>query len=541
MARNKQNKQVQNKLKVLEEKENQLDSAIKEVGKIAMESRWETADPLIRHQQDSPFGRPLYYSSANLYDRQLGHYPPFYTTETDLQEIRETARFLEAININLVAALNHLTNYVIGTGFTYTAVPKDGASPRLAELAQQIMDEFWHDNHWPEWEQELFQRSKRDGEYFLHFQDQGMGYLRVKTLEPEQITEPKDKTARNNDLGLRMNDVSWTYGVCADRNDSTNVHGYWTVSQLDHNYQRGEYIDIQSLQHMKINAERTAKRGVSDFFQLFGDLEETRKLLRNLRRGAGIQAAIAYIRQHGPGVTQSQATDMQSALTSRTFNIIRPGEDGSTNGTIKVQEHNSPVILDTKFGTDYKAGPLGGNSSPLIDVLGAAYRAIGKRWGLPEGMISGDWSNNAFASALMSEAPFVKEVLKTQAKYKYWFGKVMKKVLQHAAEAGRFRYYGVGACGIMAALDIQVDAQNIATRNRQEDFAIDSGLLAAKVMSKKTFASRYDLDLDQEEEQIAQEESVPTQLPEETPLEAQDPAAAEVQAQRVAAQGQNPY
>ncbi len=67
-------------------------------------------------------------------DRRQGRNAPHFETEEDLARIRGLARWLAATDETSIGVLENLTNYVIGTGFTYTVVERTPGAPRAGSL-----------------------------------------------------------------------------------------------------------------------------------------------------------------------------------------------------------------------------------------------------------------------------------------------------------------------------------------------------------------------------------------------------------------------
>ena len=75
-------------------------------------------------------------------DRRHGRNAPHFETEEDLARIRGLARWLAGADETAIGVLENLTNYVVGTGFTYTAVERSGgAAPRgLVDAVQRVVE-----------------------------------------------------------------------------------------------------------------------------------------------------------------------------------------------------------------------------------------------------------------------------------------------------------------------------------------------------------------------------------------------------------------
>jgi hypothetical protein len=240
-------------------------------------------------------GGIISYPISQPTDRRWGSNFPFWTSEAQLALLRAQARLVVAMNPNAYGLLNGLSSYVIGSGYTYRAVAKDqgGASPKLTAAVQAVIDKFIRDNSWSEMEQELFWRSREDGEFFLRLFPQPSGVLQVRTIEPEQVVQPPDSQFQD-----------WSYGIHTDPDDvfaiqEYHVHYLAPGGQDNPSPTLGEIVPANEIIHVKVNVKRAIKRGLTDFsYDTLEAFQQAGKLRRNLGEGASVQAAIAAVRQH---------------------------------------------------------------------------------------------------------------------------------------------------------------------------------------------------------------------------------------------------
>jgi hypothetical protein len=253
-------------------------------------------------------------------DRDEGRDFPIFRTEQELAVIRGAARLLTSFSPIAVGILNTLTNYVIGTGFQYAVTSRSGTDRHFATVARAVIDEFLDENGWVgDLDRELFQRSRVDGEYFLGLWHVGAGHVQARAVEPDQVTEPSNKNGIEAWLGCAESFASsWTFGIHTDDTDAQAIHGYyvqWTNRDTEWDYFRGGSEPITPpdgagrwMEHAKLNVVRSVKRGLSDFYSIQGNLDLARRVLRNKGEGSAVQAAIAWIQEAAPGVTQAQTS-----------------------------------------------------------------------------------------------------------------------------------------------------------------------------------------------------------------------------------------
>jgi len=506
-------------LLALEQEKRAYDRAVADVrtGQL-LEDWWDSADPF-QGGRALPAGlgsapNDLYHPgaigrhSARPGSRRDGALPPYYYTEFQHWQIIDAARTIQAFCPTAVTVLDILAQFAMFTGFTYTITDRnkpgapepseDGepAEPReeraIVKAAQDALDKWQKEVNWYRWEVELFRRSIRDGEAFLLL-DQDTpttsGMVGLRSIEPEQVKEPQTTKAINGRLGITGRDATWKFGILTHKEDTATPLSYWVVSQYNDSKNIGTLYDAEEIAHIKTEwVERQAKRGVSDFYVNLNDFPGAKKLLRNLREGATVQAAIAWIREHPPGMSV-QPLGAGSNMTTRT------GQRATG------VQYDGPTMLDVSAGMKYTAGPLAGTgqSETLIQVLQAALRNIGARWQMPEGLVSGDASNANLASALVAEGPFTRALQSRQWYYVTEYKRIIERVLEKAAMAGIIP----GGENLLEEVEVSVDMPPVVARKQKEETERNALLNERGILSNQTWSSREDLDFDDEQSNIA--------------------------------------
>ena len=470
----------------------------------ALEDLWASADPYtsrlrpgIGTTPNDLFQHSFGYHTARPGSRRHGDYPPFYRTEMEHWQIIDSARLLEGLCSTASNVLDVLCQFAIFTGFEYKIVPKSGGSERLVDKAQDVIDKFMTANNWYGWECEIFRRTRRDGECFLYMEpDKATELFVLRAIEPEQVKEPQDTGGMIRRLGVDSS-MSWKYGILTPRQDTSRPEGYWVVSNYSDDKNVGEYIPAEEMIHVRTEwVDRCAKRGVSDFFSTANDIHSTRKLLRNLRESAAVQAAIAWVREHPEGMTPTRAAAVVDARNTT-----------QSGGVVPASRYDGPVMLDVSAGMKYIGGPIGSSAqNSLIEVLQAALRAIGARWQIPEALVSGDSSNANLASALVAEAPFVRALQARQWHYKLAYEAIMRRVLEYAATTGKL---GAAADTVLDKLDINAEAPPVIPRKLTEETERNEILHQAGILSRQTWSAREDLDHDEEQGLIVEDPPAP--------------------------------
>lgn len=426
-------------------------------------------------------------------DRRDGDNVPFWQTETELAYIRGVARVLATVDEVAIGALDNLTNYAIGQGFAYKVVPRDETSIDAAQLAtrvQAFVDRFLDANDFAcEGEREFFQSSRRDGEVCLALEHRGGALVEIVPVDPGAVTEP-DSPHMLSAYG-RLPDVplSWKYGIATRENRTHRPLAYF-VEWASGNGQDWDLYGAESFEHVRLNVDRAVKRGLSDYYAVYRNLERAGKLLGNTMEGASVQAAIAYIREHAAGATVDTITD----LVQSRADIRRT--DPATGKTRNIAKVKPGTVVDVTSGMKYHAGPMGSPNGPaFVEIVQAGLRMTGIRWTMPEYMISGDASNANFSSTLVSESPFVKATESRQQVYVRAYRRLVWKAVCMVATKTTLFGANVTPRVLDELLELQVDAPEAAVRNRLEEHTIRKEEHAAGILSLQTWATEANRDL----------------------------------------------
>jgi hypothetical protein len=460
-----------------------------------LETAWgQPIDP--RDQFDADWDWPRRnglagFATGRLEDRAGGKNRPVYETEGDLEAMRAAADVLCETSTAAIGALKNLTNFVIGSGFVYSASPrqKQDKDKQLVGAVQVVIDEFLEANDWcGDRERELFGISRRYGESLLSITDDGGGHASIRNIAAARVKEPRI---------LPEYGRSTTFGVETTADDLEQPLGYWV--QWDSLDGQLEFTEAVNVEHIKINVDRGIKRGVSDFFAVETDFEAARTLLKAMVKGGAVQASIAYIVEHAPGITQGQIENLRTQNATLKYDQTTPANGTQTH----YQQRLKPgQRLDVGKGQQYKGSPLasGEAANAYVTILQAGLRSIGSRWCMPEYMISGDASNANYSSTMVAESPFVRNCEVEQAFYKRKFLRVVWAAVRIAADAGRFG--GRPFDEVKRLVEIQVDCQPVAARNALQETQRNKLLKESGVLSDKTFAGREGLDHEQEQANI---------------------------------------
>lgn len=460
-------------------------------------------DPMERWTDGS--GR-LYTPLGTVNDRRAGGNRPVLFTELDLRQQRAFARLLCDTNYLAAGALNRLADFVIGDGSTWQVTLKGakpgpvhsspgGEVPEPVKLCQRELDTWREFASWgagpcpgdpadveddpgllQDRRREAFIRGHRDGEAFLRFFDpgEGTGYRPdLRWVEPEQVWTPPGESQSG----------PWSWGVLTDDEDIERRYAYW-VRNVEDGGATGDEVEAWKVVHWKLNVDATVKRGLSDFFTAGDDFETVRRLLRNMNEAAAIISAIAYLRQHAPGVTADQVTTMIGQGADLT-NVprFRGGADSRTT----LQYVDPGTVLDVSNGLQYVPPPLLSNIPGFVQVAQSRLRAISRKWGMPEDLISGDASNNNYASLLVAGGPFERAAKSYQQEFARLERAVAYKVLAFAVRSGRLSAEHVRAVEVHVVLPSVSIADRAGETQRRLGLIRDGGLSPQTALAEEGY------------------------------------------------------
>lgn len=486
---------------------------------------WSRADPVFTQQDNVP--RTVFASPASrIDDRSDGRDRTIFEDEHDLNKVRQAVRVVANSSVNAIGARMNLTNYVIGTGYQYEAVPRDNLPAHLVERAEQaaaitqmVIDAFDELNIFRgDLERELYDRTKVDGEQFTSLFPQADGTTIARQVEPEQICEPPREAQRDLENWLARGiesgapRQSWSFGVHKDADDVQNVHGYHLLH--DANPQNWAYYparvkDLRTpvIHHIRQNVNRNTSRGISDFYCVIDEIVRTDKTRRNIGESASLAAAIAWIVQHAEGVTQSTVSKMTAGNRARDY------QETTKYGSRRrdVQKYNPGTILNIGK-QEYKDGPMVSGANNFIVVMQAALRMIGSRWNMPEFMISGDASNGNYASIRESGTPFVKFAQQEQQFFGRQFREILWKAVEIAHLAGWYRSVPLdGGPPLRSLVEISASPPEVEQRDPLAQVQIAQAKQALGYSNKTIFSSMgddYDAELAQREDEPIRPDAV---------------------------------
>jgi len=394
-----------------------------------------------------------------------------FTSEKQLADARDTCRALLFTNEFAINAVENRISYVLFTGFSFTAIAgfdESEASDELISAVQDVIDRFVEENKWIDRQRETMRRRDRDGEVFLRYFTGG-DVLRVRFVEPSQVATPKDSKEDRDSWGIRT-----------DPDDVEMVEGYWVDGQL---------VAADQIQHRKLGVDLNVKRGVPLLWPVYSQLKRVEQLQKNMDAVAGIQTAIAMIRQHEQA-SKSTVEGLRNALANVT-------QTHAETGTTRYYTQYPPgTILDVPMSTKYEFPASGIDAGRFVEVKQSALRAVAARLLMPEFMLTAKSDDVNYASALVAEGPAVKNFERLQAEQRDYDLQVIWRAIDHAVMNGQL------PVGIEEIIDIDVGMPRVASRDLAIEAATNETYERMGVKSIQTITGELGLDYRQEQENI---------------------------------------
>ncbi len=307
--------------------------------------------------------------------------------------------------------------------------------------------------------------------------------MQVRTAEPEQLTEPPVECLEHGE--------SAEFGVITPREDAQQSLGYWV--QHGDTRDDGERLPPDRVTHLKRNARRSMKRGITDFcFDALDAMYLAGRLRTNLAEGAAQQAGIVGVRQHESG----SRDDIQKAWADDPADYEQRSIGGKTT---PVRRYRGGEWEDVPKGTMYIPGPGAQNAPAHVQVLQACLRSVGVKWNAPEWLVSGDASNNNFASSLVAESPFVKTVLRQQRRYREAFRAPAWYALEHWCRVCGLTVGGrtLGWEDVRRLVELVVEAPSPEARDRTAEAQRAAIEIPLGVESRQGYCQRQGRDYEQ--------------------------------------------
>lgn len=397
-------------------------------------------------------------------------------SEEDLNTLRGQARKMCDINPAAFGLIEAMVGFILGKNATISAEDPD---------IQDYWDGWVRATKFDMRSKELVRRLLRDGEFFLRF-FKGAKEMKYKTGK-EKVEE---KTAKYP--VIRFIDPE-------EIKDSTNTHSYGIETLPDDvetavNFIRcfmkegteaTETIPAEEVIQGKIRCDSNEKRGKSFLLGLAKYITQYATWLDDRVRLNRIRSIFHFVMTPKGNFTPAQ------------LKAKFQDEDTTATSLTPSKKMPKPGSFIIGKGADYKFESLDLNAADTATDGRNIERMICKGTGLMEGVVTGDFSNQNYASSLVAESPMVKAIENWQD----IVGDLIQQIFTKVVRFGKAN----NAIGKSASEECAVNFATLVHRELDRDTNAYQVHKQNSWASDKTISTKLGYDYDAEQEQIEQE------------------------------------
>lgn len=384
--------------------------------------------------------------------------------------------------------------YTVDQGHQVVVKPVNEESPNddAVQRVQSFLKRWMEKSDWHIRQAETAKRTDMHGEVFDVIETRSR-MLRLHFAEPQDLDDdPDSKTQYSEEsdepvqdfLGVRrLNNITYTpLEYFVDKKWYPDfMH---TMNSIDDMLDEAsapfamDSVPAIMIMHRKRNVISKRSRGETMFWPVRDELIWAKRLLSNLMRVSGFQAAWGAIRtidaHHSADAVKNYLASLQ-------------GGTGSS-GQREQFDFPSAAVVTVPKGVKYEFPDTGLGNSNHIEVLVQLLRACAAGMKLPEFMLTANVSEGNFASTLVSEGPFHKSMRFEQNLMMREDLAILTMAVRKAAADGRFN---VTESDLNQVL-ITIKPPRVQTRNRKEDFEVGEKLWKDGLLSGKELLASED-------------------------------------------------
>ena len=312
-------------------------------------------------------------------------------------------------NLFARAVVRNLGKFILGRGPTIKPFSKN-------EKVMEKWNEFVMDNAWSLREKELVNRVFRDGEVFLRFfVDEKNGKIKTRFIRSQTVRNPPSDSEWNNGEVV-------SFGVGTNPDDVEEPLTYYICNPIDGTLK--EKVDASEILHIKILSDSDMKRGISFLLIALPMLAKYSSWLDDRVVLNKTRSAIALIKTiEGNSGVVTNIRDNQRAETY----------DSDRN---KLKAFRPGTVLTASKGIKYDMLSPKINAADVKDDGRAMLLAVAAGCGLPEMMLTADYSNANYSSSMIAQNPFVREVEDWQDFFAYPYKLTFARIIQANIDFG---------------------------------------------------------------------------------------------------------
>jgi len=389
--------------------------------------------------------------------------------DTSLEAIQKASRELFLKNTHARGIIRDYVKYTIGSGMIYMPIEMSMAAMKSA---QKEWKRWCRENKWIQAEKEIVRRVMRDGECFIQWYDSAKN-LAFRFKNPLNVKDKQGKIS---------------FGITTKRGDVESPKLYHLVNNDGNQITP---VPAEKMIHIKANVDSDVKRGMPVLYAATMRIRRYDTWLEDLVILTKIRTAIALLRKHKGGSASDISTFADADKTST-------GKDSQGN-TVRRRRIHGGTMMDVGAGIEYEF------LSPNIDARDTAtvgrqiLLSIAACLGFPEYLVTADTSNANYASTTVAEGAGVMEFKDWQTFFGVGgFRDVWWMVMRWAVKRRKANR------GILRG-DVEVKGQRVQSRQKILDEAkADEIHLTNQILSPQTYAARWELDYEREQENIRQ-------------------------------------
>jgi len=399
------------------------------------------------------------------------------------------------LNPHARGILRTFQKFIIGRGFRIDSedkqrgiwddaktriIPSDNEDDKLAVML--VWEDFVKRNKFNLRDKEIVLRTLRDGDCFIRRFKLPDGRTTIRFIEPGHVqSDGKNEGTGVNSGGKTVKTII-REGIESSAEDVEDVIAYWIKVANE----PAERIEEKDIIHLKCLADSNDARGIPLLeanLKMLGAYQQWihYRLVLNQAR-----AAVALVRN-----IKGSASQASTLLANRGSGRAQPeGREPQTGSGRRESMFRSGSILTASEGVSYEF------LSPKLEARDAGedgrriMLAVAAGLGLPEMLVTSDWSNSNFASAVEGRSPATREWEDWQDFFEFPFSLIWFWVMNAAVEENMLPKTTKMNVTFAWPSIIQKDAPKETDRN--------AVLFLNGIISEQTWSAREDLDWETE-------------------------------------------
>jgi len=332
-------------------------------------------------------------------------------------------------NLHARAIVRNLSKFVLGKGPILSPKTEDapevpnenkgktsikqlkGGKIESRDDVQKVIDDFKRENKWNLREKEMVMRCFRDGEIFLRFfEDTATGQIKIRFLRANMIRNPKDDRDKLKSENVEL-------GIGTKKDDIEEVKHYY---YCDTDGNLIEKIKAREIMHIKMLADSDMLRGVSFILTALPMIKKYESWLDDRVLLNRVRSAIALIKKV-PGTSTTVQSIRDQNVTSM-----------SSQDQKRQRAMHGGTVLTASKGIEYEMLSPNINAQDVKDDGRSMLLSVAAGMGMPEMILTADYSNANYSSTFVAQNPFVREIEDWQDFFETFYKIVFARVIEAA-------------------------------------------------------------------------------------------------------------